>query len=879
MPSIPFDLMTPPDPEKRAPTGLLLFAIAFLLAMSQATPAAAATLYFTQASGTASLDALKSANLDGSSLTTLASDSGNFIQPRGLAIDAANGHVYVADASVTGAGIVRYNLDGSGRTVIVAPTATALYNGVTVGGGKLYFTQGSGTSSLDALKSANLDGSGIVTLASDSGNFTQPNGIALDLANSHLYLADTLGILRYNLDGTGRTVVIAPTASATYSDVAVAGGKLYFTQGSGTSSLDALKSANLDGSSIVTLASDAAHFAQPSGVTVDTVNNHLYVADGSPPTAGQGLLRYNLDGTGRTQIVAPVTSATFQMVAIYRPPPPNPPSTPDLAAASDTGASSTDNITADNTPTFIGTGPAGATITVSSSVHGTVGSGPADGSGNWSVTTSTLSDGTHLITATATTGAGTSVPSDALFVTIDTLPPTVLIGAPSLSQTTAGGGPVTYTISYGGAHSVSLATGNITLNTTGSAAATTVEVTGSGAAARTVTLSGLSGVGTLGLSLAAGTATDLAGNSAPAAGPGDTFHLLGLDFGDAPTAAQSGFASSYPVLLAHDGARHRIPPGGATLHLGTVPLDAEPDGQPDATATGDDLADTADEDGVSLPVSFPGGLAVNLTVTVTGSGTLNAWIDWNRDGDWNDAGEQVFTDLALSEAGNPHVLAVSVPSGVVSGVTFARFRFSSVAGLSPLGEASDGEVEDYALTLLANGVPTAGTDTLQTDEGAPSAVFVAKLLVNDTDPDGDALSITAVDATSTAGGTVALSDGVVTYTPPADFSGDDSFTYLLSDGRGETAVGTVLVNVRDAEAAGDNPARVVPTEDGFLIRFAGIPGVAYQVQWSDNVNGPWLPLGDPATADAQGRIEVEDTTAPQPNLRFYRIIPLPGAPS
>src|SRR5204863_313474 len=53
------------------------------------------------------------------------------------------------------------------------------------------------------------------------------------------------------------------------------------------------------------------------------------------------------------------------------------PSTPDLDAASDTGSSSTDNKTANNTPTFTGTAEAGSTVTVYSDGVA-VGSGAAD---------------------------------------------------------------------------------------------------------------------------------------------------------------------------------------------------------------------------------------------------------------------------------------------------------------------------------------------------------------------------------------------------------------------------------------------------------------------------------------------------------------------
>ncbi|HWP40121.1 MAG TPA: Ig-like domain-containing protein, partial [Tepidisphaeraceae bacterium] len=53
------------------------------------------------------------------------------------------------------------------------------------------------------------------------------------------------------------------------------------------------------------------------------------------------------------------------------------------------------------------------------------GSGQADAAGNWSITSSVLSDGTHSMTATATNASGTSPPSQALNITIDTVAPAV----------------------------------------------------------------------------------------------------------------------------------------------------------------------------------------------------------------------------------------------------------------------------------------------------------------------------------------------------------------------------------------------------------------------------------------------------------------------
>ncbi|WP_053422669.1 Ig-like domain-containing protein [Rheinheimera sp. KL1] len=104
---------------------------------------------------------------------------------------------------------------------------------------------------------------------------------------------------------------------------------------------------------------------------------------------------------------------------------PNAPSTPDLATASDSGASSTDNITNDTTPTLTGTAEAGSTVTLYDTDGVTsLGSAAATG-GSWSITVSpALSEGSHTLTAKARDAAGNqSAASSGLSVTIDTTAP------------------------------------------------------------------------------------------------------------------------------------------------------------------------------------------------------------------------------------------------------------------------------------------------------------------------------------------------------------------------------------------------------------------------------------------------------------------------
>ena len=101
-------------------------------------------------------------------------------------------------------------------------------------------------------------------------------------------------------------------------------------------------------------------------------------------------------------------------------------SVPDLAAASDSGSSSSDNVTNITTPVFTGTADVGATVQL---LEGStvLGSATADASGNWSITSSVLASGTHNIAARATDLAGNQATSTALVVTIDTSGPAVSV--------------------------------------------------------------------------------------------------------------------------------------------------------------------------------------------------------------------------------------------------------------------------------------------------------------------------------------------------------------------------------------------------------------------------------------------------------------------
>jgi len=165
------------------------------------------------------------------------------------------------------------------------------------------------------------------------------------------------------------------------------------------------------------------------------------------------------------------------------------------------------------------------------------------------------------------------------------------------------------------------------------------------------------------------------------------------DFGDAPDSSQ---VPVYPTLLVNNGAWHVITPG---LLLG-IAIDGEPDGQPTSAADGDDNNGVDDEDGVQFISGLYAGLDASIRVTTAGAGLLNAWIDANGNGNWDDPGEQVISDLPLTTG--VHDLAFKVPPGPPGSSpvnSYMRFRYSSKSGLTVRGGALDGEVEDYAVDI------------------------------------------------------------------------------------------------------------------------------------------------------------------------------------
>jgi hypothetical protein len=109
----------------------------------------------------------------------------------------------------------------------------------------------------------------------------------------------------------------------------------------------------------------------------------------------------------------------------------------------------------------------------------------------------------------------------------DLIPPTATIGPPSVTVTRVG--PVSYSVSFSEPVTGFNSPTDIQVNSTGSAAAGSVSVSGSGSGPYTVTLSSITGDGTLGIIVKGAACTDMAGNANTASSPSATARVLGAD--------------------------------------------------------------------------------------------------------------------------------------------------------------------------------------------------------------------------------------------------------------------------------------------------------------------------------------------------------------
>ncbi len=176
------------------------------------------------------------------------------------------------------------------------------------------------------------------------------------------------------------------------------------------------------------------------------------------------------------------------------------------------------------------------------------------------------------------------------------------------------------------------------------------------------------------------------------------------DFGDAPDAAHGVGKGNYQTTAADGGPSHLIVAG---LFLGNS-VDGDNGALQNKTANADDVDGLFldDEDGVLSPVDLLGTVGASPTVTLlatntTGSpATLSGWIDYNHNGQFDNGTERAQVVVPTGTTDGQFTLTFpTIPTGS-AGTTYARFRLSTDAAAGhSTGAASDGEVEDYQVTI------------------------------------------------------------------------------------------------------------------------------------------------------------------------------------
>ncbi len=385
-----------------------------------------------------------------------------------------------------------------------------------------------------------------------------------------------------------------------------------------------------------------------------------------------------------------------------------------------------------------------------------------------------------------------------------------------------------------------------------------------------------------------GVAVDAAGNLYVADRDNSTIRTI-TPSGEVTTLA----GSLSPYGLALDGATNVY----VADYLNNTIRKVTPAGVVSTLAGSPGAQGSADGTGSAARFSGPSGVAVDRAGNVLVVDSQNYMIrKITPDGVVTTLAHNVgggvlrFDGVAVDIAGNVYVANANntisriTPAGLVTtlagspGQTGSAdgpssvVRFNQPAGLA-INDQGTVYVADRLNFRIVKGVPpappsfTAGAYAMQALPNQPNSSSVLKLLQACTASQGDFLTISGVAAASSQGGSVQLRDSTITYTPPAGFTGTDSFSYTVSDSRSASAQGTVIVTVT-AGATGPTLAITLLPNNSVVIRVAGLPGRTYNIEASTDLV-QWSQVYASSTG-TNAWFEFVDTVTNISQARYYR---------
>lgn len=231
--------------------------------------------------------------------------------------------------------------------------------------------------------------------------------------------------------------------------------------------------------------------------------------------------------------------------------------------------------------------------------------------------------------------------------------------------------------------------------------------------------------------------------------------------------------------------------------------------------------------------------------------------------------------LSLSQAGiavepiESEGVFVSAGGNATGGV----FKLQdSLGGGVSFGEQSSAsfQADDGWLASL-NNAPVARNLSLGRGVESNVKIPIAKLLAVASDVDGNPVSLATFDSHSANGHTV-IRDGAWLIVFNAGSAAADSLAYTLTDGVLRSAPATVSISLNPADnSQSQNILSTVLEGGAIVIRFGGIPGLSYRVQYTTGLSTPnWITLGN-VTAGANGLFLFRDEGIAE-GARFYRTV-------